>query len=86
MSKSAKDLNKNMRKNLTMSIAIMSGANFVTFLILVWVYSVTKEIWFLIAGVAMLVAGVAFMILVNKYKAKLEKINNRPTQKPNEPS
>lgn len=63
----------------------MSGANFVTFLILVWVYTVTKEIWFLIAGIAMLVSGVAFMIVVNKYKKKLRKLNERQS-KPNEPS
>mgnify|MGYP001332635177 CR=1 FL=1 len=52
----------------------MSGANFVTFFILLWVYSITKEIWFLIAGIAMLVAGVAFMIIVSKFKTKLRKL------------
>ena len=69
----AKTLN-NMNKNLTMSIMFMSGANFVTFFILLWVYSITKEIWFLIAGIAMLVAGVAFMIIVSKFKTKLRKL------------
>ncbi|MCB0701092.1 MAG: hypothetical protein KDC55_00160 [Ignavibacteriae bacterium] len=64
----------NMNKNLTMSIMFMSGANFVTFFILLWVYSITKEIWFLIAGIAMLVAGVAFMIIVSKFKTKLRKL------------
>ncbi|MCB9222128.1 MAG: hypothetical protein H6615_09930 [Ignavibacteria bacterium] len=63
-----------MNKNLTMSIMFMSGANFVTFFILLWVYSITKEIWFLIAGIAMLVAGVAFMIIVSKFKTKLRKL------------
>ncbi|MEZ4725080.1 MAG: hypothetical protein R2863_10540 [Candidatus Kapaibacterium sp.] len=69
----AKTVN-NMNKNLTMSIMFMSGANFVTFFILLWVYSITKEIWFLIAGIAMLVAGVAFMIIVSKFKTKLRKL------------
>ena len=48
--------------------------HFVTFFILLWVYSITKEIWFLIAGIAMLVAGVAFMIIVSKFKTKLRKL------------
>lgn len=65
----------NINRNLTLSIVFMSGANFITFLILMWVYSITKEIWFLIAGLAMLVAGVSFMILISKYKAKLNKFN-----------
>lgn len=65
----------NINRNLTLSIVFMSGANFITFLILMWVYSITKEIWFLIAGLAMLIAGVSFMILISKYKAKLNKIN-----------
>jgi positive regulator of sigma E activity len=85
MSKASDKLNRNINSNLTKSIMFMSGANFVTFLILVWVYTVTKEIWFIIAGVAMLVSGVAFMIVVNKYKKKLRKLNERQA-KPNEPS
>jgi F0F1-type ATP synthase assembly protein I len=85
MSRASDKLNKNVNQNLTKSIIFMSGANFVTFLILLWVYSVTKEIWFLIAGIAMLVSGVAFMIVVNKYKKKLRKLNERQT-KPNEPN
>lgn len=79
----------NINKNLTMSVMIMSGTNFVTFLILLWVYSVTNEIWFLIAGVAMLLAGIAFMILVSKYRAKIDKLNKLQQNKksePNEPS
>ena len=79
----------NINKNLTMSVMFMSGTNFVTFLILLWVYTVTKEIWFLIAGIAMLVAGVAFMIVVSKYRAKINKLNdlqqNRKSE-PNEPN
>lgn len=81
--------NKNINKNITMSIMFMSGANFLTFLILMWVYSVTKEFWFLIAGIAMLVSGVAFMIVVSKYKAKLDKFNQlkqRNQSEPNEPN
>lgn len=81
--------NKNTNKNITMSIMFMSGANFLTFIILMWVYSVTKEIWFLIAGIAMLVSGVAFMIVVSKYKAKLDKFNQlkqRNQSEPNEPN
>jgi hypothetical protein len=77
---------KNINKNLTLAIIFMSGTNFITFLILMWVYSVTKEIWFLIAGLAMLVAGVSFMILVSKYKKKLNKINQHKQSEPNEPS
>lgn len=64
----------NMNKNLTMSVMFMSGANFVTFFILLWVYKVTNEIWFLIAGIAMLIAGVLFMIIVSKFKTKLRKL------------
>jgi len=75
----------NINKNLTMSIMFMSGTNFVTFIILLWVYSVTKEIWFLIAGIAMLVAGVAFMILVSKYRAKINKLNELKQNKKSEP-
>ncbi|MFA7325731.1 MAG: hypothetical protein WC121_03640 [Candidatus Kapaibacterium sp.] len=64
----------NMNKNLTMSVMFMSGANFVTFFILLWVYKVTQEMWFLIAGIAMLIAGVAFMLIVSKFKVKLRKL------------
>lgn len=81
--------NKNTTKNITMSIMFMSGANFLTFIILMWVYSVTMEIWFLIAGIAMLVSGVVFMIVVSKFKAKLDKLNQlkqRNQSEPNEPS
>lgn len=79
----------NINKNLTMAVMFMSGTNFVTFLILLWVYSVTNEIWFLIASIAMLIAGIAFMILVSKYRAKINKLNqlqkNRNSES-NEPS
>lgn len=80
----SKDL-RNINKNLTLSIVFISGANFVTFLILLWVYFATKEVLFLIAGLAMLVAGLAFMILVSKYKAKLNKINQPKQTKSNYP-
>lgn len=78
-----------MNKNLTMSVMFMSGANFVTFFILLWVYKVTHEFWFLIAGIAMLVAGVAFMIIVSKFKVKLrklEELKQKRQSEPNEPS
>lgn len=76
-------MGKNFNKNVTLSIAIMSGANFVTFLVLLWVYSITQEIWFIIAGIAMLISGIAYMIVVNKYRAKINKLKDNS---PNEPS
>ncbi len=78
-----------MNKNLTMSVMFMSGANFVTFFILLWVYKVTNEIWFLIAGIAMLIAGVLFMIIVSKFKVKLrklEELKQKRQSEPNEPN
>lgn len=78
-----------MNKNLTMSVMFMSGANFVTFFILLWVYKVTQEMWFLIAGIAMLIAGVAFMIIVSKFKVKLrklEELKQKRQSEPNEPN
>lgn len=76
----------NMNKNLTMSVMFMSGANFVTFFILLWVYKVTNEIWFLIAGIAMLIAGVLFMIVVSKFKTKLRKLEELKKTRQSEPN
>jgi|GEM_PF-1475349 F0F1-type ATP synthase assembly protein I len=76
----------NMNKNLTMSVMFMSGANFVTFFILLWVYKVTNEIWFLIAGIAMLIAGVLFMIIVSKFKTKLRKLEELKKTRQSEPN
>ena len=76
----------NMNKNLTMSVMFMSGANFVTFFILLWVYKVTNEIWFLIAGIAMLIASVLFMIIVSKFKTKLRKLEELKKTRQSEPN
>ncbi len=61
-------------KNVNKSVIYISGGNLIAGFVLLYIYSVTDEIWFLIAAIAMLIGAILYIFVIIRYKSKLEKI------------
>jgi|GEM_PF-3227873 len=72
------------KKNVEKAIIYVSGSNFIAGLIFIILYANGGSIWFLLAGLLMGLAAIAFIFLAKKFQKKLNEIDNsKPTTNEN---
>ncbi len=62
---------KKIEKRLNVSMYAFAGANILAFIFFLIAYVLSEEIWFLVAGLALIAATVVYRIFLQRIRGKL---------------